>query len=398
MSPKRTATAVTTDRLMLAMTGLVIVAVLGVAAWSATYSAANDPPTVDRNITERYGAIEYLNATRTTAIKRDRGETSRAVYDMTLAPATGERRLRLAGGGSKRYDLRISNGSVLWLHDTERMMVTRIPLADPPADGELGGRVQRLLVRAGLTVEDSGPKAPSVEPLPVVPDSPGGETAPAPAANYEVAYAGTETIDSRETYVLNITARSNSSATYRQTLWIDTEWLYPLQQQTVWSDNGVRTQLTTTYTDVQFNPSVPDGTFRPDISQNTTVESVQTPDTETYSGLSALQSDTDIAVPSPDIPVSYELIYATHTTGKIRGVSLRYVNRTSSLTISKYNFTYLNEDSSENITVDGRPTTLSVGPTTSLSWNCDTYRYTVRGSGVTTDRLVVVARSVSCPG
>ena len=47
-------------------------------------------------------------------------------------------------------------------------------------------------------------------------------------------------------------------------------------------------------------------------------------------------------------------------------------------------------------TLDGRPATVEHGPTTSLSWNCDGYGYTVRGTGVETDRLLEIGRSVGC--
>jgi len=395
MSPKSPSNARSTERLVLTLTGLVIVTVVGVAVWSAAFSATDDSPTIERNVGERYDAIERLDATRTTVIERNGTVDSRRVYDATLVPATGERRLALVGNGSARYDLRVSNGSVLWLHDTDGATVTRIPTDGTP-EGDAGAAIQRLLVRANLTASDHGnERAPTVEPLPVVPASPAGTDDLAPATNYDVSYAGTETIDGRSAYVLTVTPRSNESATYSQTLWIDTEWFYPLQRQTVWRDDGVRTELTTTDTDVTVNAPLPDGTFRPERTANTTVETVDTPDTETYRRVATLRSATAIVVPDPDIPPSYELTYATHTDGRIRGVGLRYANRTSALTVSKYNFTYA-AGGDATITVDGRPATLSVGPTTSLSWNCDTYRYTVRGTGVSTDQLVTVAQSVGC--
>ncbi|RDI69975.1 outer membrane lipoprotein carrier protein LolA, partial [Halopelagius longus] len=49
-----------------------------------------------------------------------------------------------------------------------------------------------------------------------------------------------------------------------------------------------------------------------------------------------------------------------------------------------------------DVTIDGRPATLDYGSSTSLSWNCDGYAYTVRGTGVETDRLIEVGRSVGC--
>lgn len=394
MSPNRLPRTISTDRLVLLATGLVVLAAVGIAGWSVAFSAAGETPTVERDVSERYDDIESLNATRTTVIERNGTVASTTVYDATLVPATDRQRLRLVGDAPGRYDLRVANGSALWLHDTDAATVTEIPLTGPPDDADTGGRIERLLVRAGLVGDErASGTTPTVEPLPVVPSSPGGSVAP--AANYAVEYTGTETVDGRDAYVVTVTARANSSTAYRQTLWIDAEWFYPLQRQTVWTDDGTRTRLTTTYANVSVNPSLPNGTFRPEIGPNTTVETVETPDTETYRQLSALRAAANMTVPEPDIPPSYELTYATHTTGQIRGVDLQFVNRTSRITVSKYNFTYPEEGSR---TVAGRPATLSEGPTTSLSWSCDVYRYTVRGAGVTTDQLVSVAESVGCPG
>jgi hypothetical protein len=39
---------------------------------------------------------------------------------------------------------------------------------------------------------------------------------------------------------------------------------------------------------------------------------------------------------------------------------------------------------------------MDYGPTVSLSWNCNGYGYTVRGTEVGTDRLIEVGRSVGC--
>lgn len=396
MPPKRLPRTVATERLVLSLTGLVVVAVLALGIWSASLGATDNTPTIERNVSDRYDDIEALDATRTTVVERNGTVTSTTVYDATLVPSTGERRLRLLGGETERYDLRVSNGSVLWLHEADRANVTRIPLDGRQGD-KAGGTVQRLLVRAGLVADRGAESAPAVEPLPVVPASPGGGHAVGPNTNYEVTYAGIETVGDRETYVLTVTPRGNGSTAYRQTLWIDTEWFYPLKRQTAWTEDGVERELTTTYTDVTVNPSRPDGTFRPELTANTTVETVVAPETESYAQRQSLESATAISVPEPEIPPSYELAYGTHTDGAVRGVGLRYVNRTSAITVAKYNFTYA-PDGDGNVTVDGRPATLSVGPTTSLSWNCETYRYTVRGTGVTTDQLVAVAESVGCPG
>ena len=393
--PTRSASS---DRLVIAVTALLATAVLAVAAFSVALPAAQGPPSVDANVSDRYDSLDSFSATRTTAIERNGTVRSQSVYEATLAPGTGARRLRLVESGADRYDLRVSNGSSLWLHDRSRDTVTRIPLSRPTRAADTADRVQRLLLRSNLTtVGGASETPPAVEPLPVVPRE-RAPSATGPADGYAVSYVGTESVDGRETYVLRLTPRSNrSAAAYRQTLWLDAEWFYPLKRQTTWREDGTRTQLTTTYTNVTFNPPVPNGTFAPDIGPNTTVEPADAPETEVYRRLDALRSDASVTVPTPEVPASYELTYATRTEGRVHGVGLRYVNRTSRITVSMYNFTYQPGDRDERLSIDGRAATLSNGPTSSLSWNCDSYRYTVRGTGVTTHRLVTVAESVGCP-
>jgi hypothetical protein len=250
-------------------------------------------------------------------------------------------------------------------------------------------------VRANLTERTETGERPAVEPLPVVPQERAESTRG--AATYSVTYAGNETVGDRETYVIRITPRAESGGSYSQTIWIDTALLYPLKRQTTWRDGGVRTELTTTYTDVSFESTVESGTFRPEIGPNTTVETADTPETTTYRRRRALSQATSLRVPDPELPPSYELTYATRTTGGISGVGLRYVNRTSEVTVSKYNFTYQLDEPDDRTRVDGKPATISYGGTTAISWNCDSYRYTVRGNGLRTAQLVSIARSVGCP-
>jgi len=383
------------DQFVFAATVLVVLGVLAIGIWSAGVSGGDRTPIVGDDASDRYASIDAINATRTTVIERNGTVESTTVYDATLVPDSSDRRLALVDSSTDRYDLRISNESFLFLHERDSATVTRIPLSGPSATADTDERIGRLLVRSGLTAGDAGSSAPAVEPLPVVPRK-HTPSVRGPDAGYDVSYVGTERIDERETYVVRISRRTNGTDTYRQTLWLDTERFYPLQRQTTWRDDGTRTELTTTYTNVTFDPVVPDGTFRPEIGPDTTVETTEAPETHVYRGLAALRANTSIAVPNPDIPPSYELAYATRTEGSVNGVGLQYVNRTSRLTVSMYNFTYETSDPDARVEVDGRSATVTNGRTTSVSWNCAAYRYTVRGDGVPTEQIVAVGRSIGC--
>lgn len=394
MSPRDTDSSISSDQLLLAGSVLLVVVIAVVGIWSAVPSEGDETPTVTANVSERYDSVERMSARRTTVIERNGTVASRAIYTVTLAPGTAKRRVELQRSSADRYDLRVSNESVLWLHERDEDRVLAIPLSGPSRPTVTADRIEHLLVRANLTEGEGTGNRPAVEPLPVVPQERVESTRG--AATYAVNYTGNETVGDRETYVIRVTPRAESGGTYRQTIWIDTEVLYPLKRQTTWHDEGVRTELTTTYTDVSFESAVESGTFRPEIGPNTTVETADTPETTTFRRRSALSESTSLRVPNPELPPSYELTYATRTTGGISGVGLRYVNQTSEVTVSKYNFTYRLDEPDDRARVDGRSATISYGQTTSVSWNCDSYRYTVQGNGVRTAQLVSIANSVGC--
>jgi outer membrane lipoprotein-sorting protein len=310
-------------------------------------------------------------------------------------PGTERRRVELVEGSDGRYDLTVSNGSTLWLYDRDRATVKRIPLSGRTGTSR-GERIEQLFASLNVTTRD-GPTAvragPTVSPLPVVPRA-GGPT-PAPGGVARVGYDGTATVDGREAYVLSVSAGTGAGA-YRQTLWIDTEWFYPLQKRTEWTDDGERVSVRTTVRNVTFDPDHPEAVFGFDPPESASVEAVGTPRTTTYGSVGTLQDETSIAVPEPNVPASFGLTYASQTEGQVRGVGLRYTNETSRLTVAKYNRT-VGTDGDRQVRIAGREAQLTLGSPLSLSWTCGEFRYTVRGERVSVDRLVGVGRSVGCP-
>ena len=147
------------------------------------------------------------------------------MYGVTLDPGTGQRRVEVRSSSRERYDLRVSNGSVLWLHEHEENRVVDIALTGPSESTETVDRIERLLVRANLTARKQPSRRPAVELLSVVPQERAGPTREVSA--YSVNYTRNETVGGRETYVISITARAGAADRYRQTLWIDTAVLYP---------------------------------------------------------------------------------------------------------------------------------------------------------------------------
>jgi outer membrane lipoprotein-sorting protein len=381
----------TSERLVLTVATVVVVGVLAVATWSLVFTSTGTAgqPQVDADVTQRYAAIDGVNATQTTRITRNGTVTSRTTYDTILQPGTPKKRLELVDATARRYDLRVSNGSTLWLYDRDRADATRISLSG--SESHRGERLQRLFATLNMsTATDSR----SVEPLPVVPRA--GERPTAPSGSMTVSYRGTESVDGREAYVVHVTPEDDA-ATYEQTLWVDTERFFPVKKRTAWTADGERTVVTTAYTNVSYDTGVSADVFTPEFPDGTTVTSPETPETRTYESVSALEAEAEMRVPDPDVPPGYELLAATRTQGQIRGVGLRYANRTSLLTVAKYDRPAAGTEQSASVTIDGRSAVVSRDLTPSVSWSCENYRYTVRGEGLSADRLVAVGQSIGCP-
>jgi outer membrane lipoprotein-sorting protein len=380
---------------------LVVLLLLGillpVTFWATGGTIGDANPSVNTNVTERYRSIDALTGTQTVTMRTNGTVTSRTVASVMLVPDTNRKRIRFLNASDRRYELQVSNGSTLWLHDTDRNAVTIIELTGPPADSRTATRIQKLVAAAELTDDAGRPKSVGVSPLPVLPRNTG--TAPRMDANrsYTVEFVETDSVGGRDAYVLEIAATNQSETHYRQRLWVDSERFYPLRKQTAWTANGTQRSMTTTYTNMTFDVQVPADAFRPEMDANTSVRRTDTPQTEWYRNRADLEAQSSISVPNPTVPSAFELVYATRTTGRINGVGLRYAADGRELTVAKYNFTLDIDDDERDLTLDGRPATLDSGPTVSLSWNCNGYGYTVRGTGVETDRIIEVGRSVTCP-
>lgn len=390
----------TAEQIVLIVAAVVVVSVLAVATWSVASTSAStaDRPEFDTDVEQRYESIDGIEARQTTTITRNGTVASQTTYVATLRPGTGKKRLEVVDSTAERYDLRVSNGSTLWLYDRSSAEATRLSLSG--TEPSQGPRLQRLFSRLNMSTANDTTASRSVEPLPVVPQ---GEQRPAElasesAAQMGVSYRGTETVQGHETYVLHV-APENGTAAYEQTLWVDTEQFFPVKKRTAWTAEGERTVVTTTYANISYEPGVSDDVFTPDFTANTTVTVPETPETLTYRSVSALEADTEIRVPDPDIPPSFELTYATQTENGINGVGLRYVNQTSRIMIAKYDRPDLGTGGSdtETVTIDGQPAQVSRDLTASVSWSCESYRYTVRGDGVSAEQLIAIGQSVGCP-
>ncbi|RXK49526.1 LolA family protein [Halorientalis pallida] len=403
---------VTAKQILVGICLLVLVGgVLAVGFLSSDSPEGPEPRQVGSNASERYAAIDGLNATRTT-VNRDGDEVNRTVHRVSMRPLTEQFRERLLYGPRNRHNLTVSNGSMMWWQNRTSGVVERLDLSDPNLSTQRteGDRIERLFGRLNVTEDTDTDRTaatptPGINPLPAVPQSggvPDGQRDERPDgvgnAAFAVSYNGTDTIDGRSVYVLKITPRNGSLVgDFRQTLWVDTEWFFPVKRHSEWQSNGVQHAKTVVYENVTFNPGLDDSVFRFDPSANVTVELEDTPRRDFYSSTAALRRVTNVSVPTPDLPPSFELQFASKTESpRITSVGLKYVNASTELSVSKVRGLFYPPTPDRSAQVAGQRANVSVGYTTYVSWSCDGYDYQVSGKAVSSELLIEVARSVGC--
>ncbi len=367
---------------------------------------------IGHNASERLQSLEGLTATVETTLVRG-NETDRTVRRVSMRPGTGEVRSEPVGGNGSVV---VSNGTVMWLYDPADREATRLEVSGIRSTTDTQGeRIERLfnrlnVSRAAAGESETAPPSPRLVPLPVVPAGPAAGAAPEGVnrTSFGVRYEGTDTVDGRETYVLTLTTGADGGAnleSYTQRMYVDAEWFVPLRTHTEWTLDGERVTVTSVYRNVTFEPGLSDSVFRFDPPENVTVTEGPSVAVEAYDSVGALEENTSVSVPDPDVPPSFDLETARSTAGEGRSVSLQYANATSRLTVSKSvaanatNGTAGNVtgDGGERVTVGGQEGVYRQVATSRLvSWSCDGVRYTVSGTGVSRGLVLEVADSVGC--
>lgn len=383
----------------LATVALVVLVVAVVAAALVAFGGSGpaDEQPIGTDAGDVYESIEGVEATRTTVVER--GEAvRRTVADVALRPGTNYRRIEVLSATDRRHEVVVENDTTVTLYDRDEDTASRFSVSGSRVAPTFGDRVERLFDRLNVTDVDRTQTAEDVSPLPAVPV---GASTPASAGATDTAalvlsYEGTDTVDGRTAYVLRLAAPDDADRTFEQTLWVDQSRFFPLQRQTTWTDaDGERVRVETAYEDVEFDPGLDADTFSFEVPASATVETLDTPERTAYRSAERLAAETDVSVPDPEVPESLRLAAATETTGEVHGVGLQYVNETASVSVAKYNRTFPPRGDRE-VEVAGNDAAVSLGSTTSVSWNCGDYRYTVRGEGVAVETLLAVAESVAC--
>ncbi len=386
---------------------LVVVAVVAVAAGGAVL-LADETPRPDselvENATERYGSLDGFAATVETRT-RIGNETRRSTRRVTVRPGTGAYR-SITLGNTSGYDVTVSNGTAVWLYDRDNETARRLSVdVDANNTAVFGGRPVERLLRAAL--DEDNESATGVSALPMVSSAAGSTpsgTLPGNGSSpgINVSYVGTEEVDGRETYVLELSGtdieEEGTLDDYSGRVWVDTEWFVALRQRTNFTVDGERYAVTNRYRNVSFDPDLRDVSFEFDPPEDANVTVETGPSVTQYDSRAPLERNATLSVPDPDVPEDFRFDRGTQTVGEARSVTLQYTNGTSSVSVTLRNTTRNTTDTEGTAVQIGDATGRldAFGASTLVTWECDGRAYTVIGSNLANETAVDVARSVDC--
>jgi outer membrane lipoprotein-sorting protein len=355
---------------------------------------------------EKVNSIDAIEATIVTSIRDDTGETRTKLHTIRRLQ-TGEARSVTISGASKGM-VSVTNGSTIWLYNRSANRVRKLEF-----NSSLGSRnatfesIETIFSQLNDRESSEELTPGEISQLPVVPKT--GVTSGRVDSsteslsfygNVSVTYIGTTSVHGRETYEVHLTPTGNESVMKNTTMWFDAEWFYPIKSRSIVKFDGERQIVETTYRNVTFNPTIPEGTFEFEPPANATiVESSY--ESQSYDSRAEIASATEIKLPSPDLPEEYRFKSGRITVNnEIETVALEYANGSAEILITKRpvqsNSTLDDSDSGEPIDIGGQNGHAeTIGDQHVISWQCGGWKYLVMGEQ-SQKTLLEIAKSMSC--
>jgi len=355
---------------------------------------------------EKVNSIETIEATIVTSIRDDTGETRTKLHTIRRLQ-TGEARSVAKSGASKGL-VSVTNGSTIWLYNRSANRVRKLEYNSSLSSQNATFESIETIFSQLNDRESSEELTPGeISQLPVVPDAGVTEETVGSSTeslsfygNVSVTYNGTTSVHGRETYEVHLMPTGNESIVKNTTMWFDAEWFYPIKSRSIVKFDGERQIVETSYRNVTFNPTIPEGTFEFEPPANATVVE-SSYESESYDSRSDLASATEIQLPSPDIPKEYQFKSGRITVNNgNETVSLEYTNGSADILITKQpvrsDSTSTDRSSGESIDIGGRTGHAeTIGDQNVISWQCGGWKYLVMGKQ-SQKTLLGIAESIRC--
>lgn len=242
----------------------------------------------------------------------------------------------------------------------------------------------------------------------------------------EPSYAGTEVVEGRETYVVELEPPDDETVDLsldlqvgdaettmdfqqfqnetwslaKETWWIDVETRYPIKQRIEWADRDGTIVASTTrvYEDLEVGVEFDDDRFEFDPPAETEVTEPTRPNSDRYDTREAAADAVSFPLPDPELSAEYELVNVmVQNRGNVTSAVLLYFDGNTSISIGVRDgdpitgendvvATNVGEIGGTIVAHDGRPF---------ISWGCGELAYRVHGPP-DVDTLVGTAESVGC--
>lgn len=241
-------------------------------------------------------------------------------------------------------------------------------------------------------------------------------------ATFDATFVETDTVAGREAYVVRLTPPEEAPSIgvlvgeteYRIPLsdsaddmvvdahyvWLDTEYLYPLQERTeLEGADGTTAATTTTFESITFDEDVSADRFEFEPPADAEVIDATRTEIDTYETVAKAVDVTELPLPTVDdlaVPDRFEFrsVSVLENDGEtFASLVFEADSEQFSVTVSERHHDF---DRGVERTVDGREARIVHRPTgPALQWNCDGYGHQVFGL-YDEDELVAVAESVDC--
>jgi len=345
-----------------------------------------------RHINEHYRTLQSYRGTFRSTGTMSGNATEPVTKEIWARPGRGDQRIETLRPNRSAGNLVVSNESVSWRYNVVQNTATK----RESRTGTTGSNSSSPTQFDGISRNAT--------------------------KRYHFSDEGNATVSGHATYKIRLTPKNgtkNARLVDNETLWLDTQYWFPIKRRIVLSAFNHTTVSTRTFTNITFDTKIPDRRFtfhppngttiRTPSSRNTTRSTSNTtsarPKTQMYSSESAAQSHVDYTISKPSwrppgftihraYVVTYEnaskaiLVYTNSSGWRFRVTQLP---RSAGRRLS-------GPTSGTHVTVNGHDGTYGKGPLSYLvRWNCSGFQHEIRAR-FEKQTTLEIANATACTG